>query len=154
MKKENLKKRFIQDLIIVFTGLGIIRFAIFLNEIEVFMTSLFISTGLIFFGLFDMCLCLPKFEAVQTLEKEKSGLAWIWIVRFGLTIPLCAVTYWALDYPFDIIAEVALGVYTFTGTMSYAWDTTRLMISYLLAFVVIFTILWIIQNSKTRAWGT
>lgn len=137
------------DFGLVLVGLGLYMcagFAGFLGGLFCSLVSVgFVLVGLVDFGLF-----------IKTLDKlgyDKRGLAWIWIVGFGLTFPFCAVVYWALDYPFDLISEVALGVYTFEGTMAYAWDASRLVISYLLVFVVIFTVLWVVQNSKAPPWG-
>lgn len=90
---------------------------------------------------------IAKFKAF--LNRKQSGLAWIWIAGFALTIPFCAFIYWCLDYPFDLIVESVLVDVTLTGTMASAWAATQIVISYLLAFVVIFAVLWVINNSKS-----
>ena len=91
----------------------------------------------------------PKQKLQAFLSHKESGLAWIWIAGFALTIPFCAFIYWCLDYPFDIIVETVLADVTLTGTMASAWAATQVIISYLLAFVVIFSVLWVINNSKS-----
>ncbi len=121
--------------------------------IEPVMAFLFFicACGALIIGIFDFgCLLkvLSKQQKLRSLKDDTKGLAWIWIVGLGFTIPMCALVYWVLDYPFDIIANVAMGAYTFTGTMASAWDLSRLLISYMLAFCIIYAVLWVIVNSK------
>jgi len=90
-----------------------------------------------------------QMKLLSSLKDNKEGLAWVWIVGFFLSLPMCGLVYWVLDYPFELIAEQMTGLYTLTGTMAYSWMAVHFTISYLLAFVLIFTILWVIINSKS-----
>lgn len=147
----------LQDFGGILLGLGLLLLVQFikLDPISALLFFL-VSCGILLVFIVDLSLFLHSFgKSFRKLTDDKSGLAWIWIVGFGLTLPLCALVYWSLDYPFDMIAEVAMGAYTLTGTMAFAWDTSRLIISYLLAFVVIFAVVWVITNSKNpNFWGS
>jgi heme/copper-type cytochrome/quinol oxidase subunit 4 len=91
---------------------------------------------------------------LQRFTSDKSGLAWIWIVGLGLSIPMCVIVYWPLSYGFDMLVGVCEGMVTLTGTMAYAWITTKFIISYLLVFSLIYSVLWVITNSKhSNVWG-
>ena len=87
---------------------------------------------------------------MKRLIKDRRGLTWVWIVGLVLTLPLCALVYWCLDYPFDLIVATVTPLYTFTGTMASAWTAAQLIVSYLLAFVVFYAVAWVIINSKPR----
>ena len=80
--------------------------------------------------------------------KNKQGIVWLWIVAFFLTIPVCVLFYTLLTYALNLILDQTSSMYTLTGTMALAWTATQFIISYLLAFVVIFAIFWVIVNSK------
>ncbi len=86
---------------------------------------------------------------LANFRSNRAGLAWIWIVGFVLTLPFCALIYWTMDYPLDLIIISLTGMYSFTGTMLYAWNAVQLIISYLLAFVVIYAVIWVLVNSKS-----
>lgn len=141
-------KRVLFDLTCVIVGL----FAFATVQLYGFVLgfSLFLfGIGLQVVGLFDFICYMNGLNKQQRLLANNSGLAWVWIVGFGLTIPMCALIYWCLDYPFDLIVQSIGGMYTFTGVMAYAWSTTQFIISYLLAFVIIYAVIWVIVNSKT-----
>lgn len=104
-------------------------------------------------SLLDIGLTLKKLQRLQSqLQEDKRGLAWVWIAGLVLTLPFCALLYWVLDYPFDMIVATVSPMYTFTGTMAMAWTTAQLLLSYLLSFVIVFAVLWVIVNAKNPSW--
>ena len=111
-----------------------------------------IGLALMFVAIVDVTCIMYEWHPIAKLKsfasRKESGLAWIWIAGFALTIPFCAFVYWCLDYPFDIIVTSVLADVTLTGTMASAWAATQIIVSYLLAFTIIFAVLWVINNSK------
>ena len=86
---------------------------------------------------------------LKQFRKDKRAVAWVWIVGFFLTIPMCAVIQFALSYPFDLITEQLASEYTPTGAMASAGLAIQFIISYSLAFVIIYAVIWVVVNSKT-----
>lgn len=87
-------------------------------------------------------------KQAKELHKDINGLAWVWIAGFVLTLPFCALIYFALGYPFSLIAGTVTASYTLTGAMASAWTLTQLLLSYLMAFVIIFVVIYVLMNSK------
>ena len=90
---------------------------------------------------------------LKQFRKDKRGVAWVWIVGFLLTIPMCALIQFALSYPFDLITEQMAGLYTLTGPMASAGLAIQFIISYSLAFVIIYAVIWVTVNSKSSGGG-
>jgi hypothetical protein len=91
---------------------------------------------------------------LKRFRENRQGLAWILIAGLLLSLPFCALVYWVLDYPFELLLDTCEGLVTFTGTMASAWITTKVLISYLLAFCLIYSVLWVIINAKhSNVWG-
>lgn len=150
---DGLVKRVIENFIIISGGLGLFVLCGFASEPLIAFSLFVLATGVVSVALFDAICMLngisKRVSKEQSLIDNQKGLAWIWIVGLGLTLPMCALIYWCLDYPFDLIVGTVSGMYTFTGTMAMAWTTTQLILSYLLAFVAVFTVAWVIQTSKS-----
>ena len=80
---------------------------------------------------------------------NKRAIVWIWIVGLFLSIPFCAFLYFVLDYPFDLVCATCVPLSNITGFMALSWNAVHLIIAYLLAFTLIFSVIWVIQNSKS-----
>jgi hypothetical protein len=154
MDFDKTEKALLEDAIVLLGGslgfsIGLFGFGI---DFAIRILSLMVGLALMALSSYDVLRISFDFHLKTKLKAfihNTKGLAWIWIVGFGLTIPFCAFIYWVLAYPFEIIAESAMGMMTLTGTMAYSWVLTKFMISYMLAFVVIFAVIWVIINSKS-----
>lgn len=143
-----LERSLLQDIGLSVSALLLILYALVFSETLGLFSFLFMSMGICFAML--VCYDIIKVHLnFITISSDVCGLAWVWVVGFGLSLPFCAFLYWMLDYPFDIIARHCLGLYTFSGTMAYAWTACQIIVSYLLAFVVIYSVIWVIVNSKS-----
>jgi len=99
--------------------------------------------------LYDFSMQIFRSDKVRKLKDDKSGVAWIWAVA-GLAILFCPFVYWAIGYPYDMIVTHLTGMYTLTGTMALAWAASRVIISYILAFVLFFIMVWAWVNSRNN----
>ena len=144
------------DMLLIAVAFCCFSISLFTSVLGLLNLALFIfAMVLLPVGLFDVCRVafgLHLFSS-KNLKDDKQGLAWIWIVGFFLTIPMCALIYFVLDYPFDIIVETVLPIYTYTGFMASAMTAVEVIIDYLLAFVVIFAVLWVVINAKSPQGG-
>ena len=144
----------LEDLVILCFGAVFFFLGLFTQFFvgEVHAVLLLVGVCLLALSAFDVCRLLRKlnyFASIKDLSLDKRGLGWVLIVGFGLTLPMCALVYFVLDYPFELIAEQMAGIYTLTGVMSYAWMATHVIISYLLSIVLIYAIIWVIVNSRS-----
>jgi hypothetical protein len=108
-----------------------------------------IGASLSVLPIYDFGVQLLHTKTVKKLSENKSGVAWIWAVAV-LAIVFCPLVYWAVGYPFDIIATQMTGMYTLTGTMALAWSAARVVISYILAFVLFFVMVWSFVNARNN----
>lgn len=149
-KKETLLFEDLAMLSIGALGLSVSIFTNFLGNLSLLI---FLATcaviPLVTYDILRITFNFHPLTSLKKFRKDNRALAWLWIVGFVLTIPMTALVYFVLDYPFDIIATYVEGTVTFTGAMAYAWATTHFIISYLLGFVLIFATLWVIINSKS-----
>ena len=107
------------------------------------------TTALLSIFLFQFT---KKYNTLQKFRNNRSGMAWIWAVAL-LAIIFLPLVYWAVGWPFDIVATQVQQLYTLTGTMAYAWIAVRALISYLLAFALFFIAIWAIVNAKSPGGG-
>ena len=115
------------------------------------LLTFMVSMALIPLATFDILRLLSNMNITQQLQRfrdNKQGLTWVWIVGLVLSIPVCAFFYWVMDYPFDIMVATVTPIYTMTGFMASSWAAVQLIVSYLLAFCLIFSVIWVIQQSK------
>lgn len=103
----------------------------------------------ILFALLKIGLMVLEFEPVKKLKNDKSGVAWIWAVA-ALAICFCPLVYFAVGYPFDLIRTQMIGMYTLTGNMLLAWEATQVIVSYLLAFILFFIVVWSWVNTHAQ----
>lgn len=153
MAKSN-SQRCLEDMLLLGLGAAGTSISVFTSVLsgDLQLLVMMLSLALMILASFDVCTYIFKTSMPVQLKQFKEnnqGMAWIIIVGLGLSIPACALFYWVLDYPFDLIAGSVANLYTFTGTMAYAWTTTKVIINYLLAFSLIYSIIWIIVNSKS-----
>ena len=139
-----------QDFILFAVGILLFSTSIFSSVFrEYALFPFMLSFALLGLAVYDIMRILSPWKTIQNLAADKQGLAWIYIVGLGLSIPMCAFMYWVFDWPFDIIVSTVTPVYTMTGFMASSWAAVQLIVSYLLAFCLIFSVFWIIQNSKS-----
>lgn len=87
-----------------------------------------------------------------TLQKDETGLAWIWTVA-ALSIIFCPFVYWAIGVPYNTVIETVTAQYTFTGVLASVFTFMRLMVSYLLTFALFGILFWAVVQSKARSMG-
>ena len=85
----------------------------------------------------------------KNFRADTKGLAWIWAMG-AIFIILGAIVYFPLSYAWDHVYVAIVGNYTFTGNTASGLSVIQLIISYLLAFGILFTINWMIVNSKAE----
>ena len=151
---ENKKQTLLfQDFILFSVGLLLFSLSVFSSILGPYALFAFlISIALLPLAVFDIYRLMFNVNLLQQLRRfknDKRGLTWVWIVGLVLSIPVCAFFYWVMDYPFDLIVATVTPIYTMTGFMASSWAAVQLIVSYLLAFCLIFSVIWIIQNSKS-----
>ena len=80
-----------------------------------------------------------------------SGISWVWGI-FVIFLVLGAVVFFPLSYAWDTIYQNVVGQYTFTGDTALGITVIQLIMSYMMAFAVIFAVNWMIVNSKASAY--
>jgi signal transduction histidine kinase len=154
MREDKTERTVLEDMAVLAIGACGFSVSVFTSLLDssiqlfVLLTSLFLI-GLSSLDVSRLIFNFHPFSFLKQFQKNKQGLGWILIVGLGLSIPMCALVYWVLDYPFNLITEHMMTMYTFTGTMAYAWMATHVIISYLLAFTLIYSVIWVIVNSKS-----
>lgn len=149
-KKQSLM---LQDFIMFGVGLLLFSVSVFSSILGAYALFTFmLAMVLLPLSVFDIYRIMFNVNIKQHLRRfkdDKRGLTWIWIVGLVLSLPVCAFFYWVMDYPFDLIVGTVTPIYTMTGFMASSWAAVQLIVSYLLAFCLIFSVIWIIQNSKS-----
>lgn len=150
MDDKQKEKLIIQDLLLVAIGASGLSVSLFTGLLGAYaFITMFCGVALMILGTFDAARLFNKTSVAENIIENKQGLIWIWIVGFLLAIPMAALIYFVLDYPFDIIVSTVAPIYTFTGVTALAWTATQVVIDYLLAFVVIMVVLWVVTNAKS-----
>jgi hypothetical protein len=76
-----------------------------------------------------------------------------WVIACAiLSIIVMPFIYFPLDYAWDVVYANITAGYTFTGTTALALTVVQLIISYLCAFGLIFTINWAIVQARVRSY--
>jgi hypothetical protein len=89
---------------------------------------------------------------MRNIIKDKRGIAWVWVTA-ALAICFAPLIYWAIGWPVDIAISQILGTYTFSGVMGFAYTAVKLVISYMLAFVLFIVVVWSWVNSRSPQYG-
>jgi hypothetical protein len=88
---------------------------------------------------------------MRNVIRDKSGLAWIWAISI-ISLALGAVVYFPLSYVWEHLYAYIIGDYTFVGDTYYGLVAMNFILSYLLAFGLVFTINWAIVNAKASSY--
>lgn len=86
---------------------------------------------------------------LASIVNDNSGIAWVLGVAV-LSILLMPLVYFPLSYTWDQFSELVYGEYVFTGVYAASIRVVQVIISYLLAFGLLFTINWAIVQAKAR----
>lgn len=157
MTEDKTTKILLEDFLMFGAGAAFFSISVFTPYLGQ-MALLVLILGCVFLGLAVLdilkILCGVKLNihpiaALKRFRDNKQALVWIWIVAFLLAIPMSALIYFVLDYPFDLIIQTTNPLYTYTGVMASAWTATKVTIDYLLAFAVIMVVLWVVTNAKS-----
>ena len=76
----------------------------------------------------------------------------MWAVA-ALALIFCPIVYWAVGWPYEMIVNQLLQIHTFTGVMADSLTAVRVIISYLMVFVIFYVVIWAFVNSKTPQYG-
>ena len=87
----------------------------------------------------------------KSFRKSTSGIVWAWAMVF-IMIVLGAVLYFPLSFAWDAVYSNVMGEYVFTGNTALGITVIQLIVSYLMAFSVIFAINWLIVQSKQEGY--
>jgi accessory gene regulator protein AgrB len=86
---------------------------------------------------------------LKNFINNKEGLAYI-LAMFFLSIVLDVAVYFPLSYVWDHLYAYITSGYTFTGDTLYGLEAIQLIISYLLAIGLIFTVNYMFVNAKAQ----
>lgn len=76
-----------------------------------------------------------------------------WVIGCAIiSVVLMPIIYFPLDYAWDQLLVTISAQYTFTGATANAITIVQLIISYLCAFGLLFTIAWAIIQAKARSY--
>jgi hypothetical protein len=82
-------------------------------------------------------------------KNDQKGIGWVLGVAI-ISIAFLPVIYFPLNYAWDQLYGVIAASYTFTGVTAQAIIVVQVIISYLMAFSMFFTIIWSIIQAKAR----
>ena len=88
-------------------------------------------------------------DALQKFRQNRVALAYIWAMS-AIMIVLGAVIYFPLSYAWDAVYANVVGNYTFTGTTALGITVIQLVISYMMGFLVLFTVNWMLVQAKMQ----
>lgn len=96
---------------------------------------------------------MNKMKLKQQLTKfrnDKRGIAWV-LGTAVVSLFIMPIIYFPLSYAWDQVYAAITSGYTFTGTSALAITAVQMILSYLMAFGVLFTIVWAsVQAKKSR----
>ena len=84
---------------------------------------------------------------MRNFRRDQRGLAWVIGVAL-LAIAFMPVIYFPLDYTWDQVYAAIAGDYTFTGATASSVTVVQFIISYMLAFGLLFVVNWAIVQAK------
>jgi hypothetical protein len=85
-------------------------------------------------------------------RQDRRGLAWQ-ITVAGLSLCIMPFVFWPLSTAWDMVAASILSVWTPTGAVAYAVTFAKVIVSYLLAFFLVFVVYWVLVNAKAQPYG-
>jgi hypothetical protein len=91
-------------------------------------------------------------KTISSFLKDRMGLAWQLTVA-GLSVIFMPFVYWPLSVAWEEIYTSITGMYTFTGAMAYAVTFAQILLSYLIAFFLVFCVYWVLVNAKNDPYG-
>lgn len=136
----------IRDIVLLLLGFALIASSMLAGEWGLCLFTF--GTIAMIYGVAEVALTVFDSNLLTRFRKNQKGIAWVWAVCF-LAIGFCPFIYWALGWPLDMVASYITGQYTFTGTMALAWSAARLLISYILAWVLICAVIWAWVNARS-----
>jgi len=86
---------------------------------------------------------------MRSFLKDKRAVGWVFGVA-AISILIMPFVYFPLDYAWDQVYVSIVGDYTFTGTTASAITVVQVIISYMCAFGLLFTINWAIVQAKAQ----
>jgi hypothetical protein len=88
-------------------------------------------------------------DSTEKFKHDQVGLAYVWAMA-AIMIVLGAIIYFPLSYAYDAVYTNIVGNYTFTGTTALGITAIQLIVSYMLGFLVIFTVNWMLVQAKMQ----
>lgn len=82
-------------------------------------------------------------------RRDRRGVAWVLGVAV-LGVLLMPVVYFPLSYAWDQLYALVTDGYVFTGVYANALMVVQIIISYLLAFSLLFIVNWAVVQAKAR----
>lgn len=143
-------KRMKQDASLAISSLIIIFFSMFIPHLEASLIAFLLGSGLAFYGSTDFMLMVSNKKL--SFRKNEKGVGWILAVA-ALSVVFTPFLYFFLAAPFDQLVTYFTGVYTFTGTTALVISAVRVLVSYLIIFTLINTVVWTIVTSKAENRG-
>ena len=83
---------------------------------------------------------------------DENALAYIWGMCL-ICVVLSAVVYFPLSYVWDHLYASITGTYVFTGDTAYGLTAIKLLLSFLLVFVLVALIKLAIVNAKSQQYS-
>jgi hypothetical protein len=138
--------RGLEDLTVLIIGLILILISQNIGEIG--LLTILVGCVLTAIPAFDIYLLTAEVSPFKKTRANRTGIAWVWAVA-AISIAFMPFVYWAIGWPYDLVVTQVLSLYTFSGFMASALTAVRLIISYLLAFGLIFIVIWALVQSRT-----
>lgn len=85
---------------------------------------------------------------MRNWHRNQQGLAWVIGIAI-IAILFMPIVYFPLDYAWDVVYISIVGDYVFTGSTASAIVMVQFIISYMLAFGLIFVVNWAIVQAKS-----
>lgn len=149
MSAKSKSRRLLEDLAVTIGALMLITVSAYLDP-STGLLSLIMGVMLSAVAAMDICFSISDAKiSLKSFRDNKKGIAWVWVTA-ALSIGFCPFIYWAIGWPLDIVETQLLGVATYTGFMASVYTLLKLLASYLLAFVLLFTVIWSFVQAKSR----
>lgn len=141
----------VSGLLLIFFGNVGVSASFDIAFLLVFLGVLLTSVALLY--LLATIELLPKLKVFsKRFKQNKSGVAWVWVTA-ALALAFCPFVYWAIGWPLDIVITQLMGQVTLTGFMATSFAAVRVVVAYLMGFVLIFTVIWAWVNARSPQYG-